>query len=302
MKKNVYNKLKAIVEKGYVKRNFDLIEYNTYRVHCIAKTCVIINSIETFAKTMVICNECGIKPIILGNGSNVILKNAKIDGVVIIFGSKFSNVYNIKNYVIAEAGTSLAKVMSYAKSVGLSGIENLSGIPASIGGAVAMNAGAFGEDIGKYVSSALVYHNGKISEWKKEDFDFGYRYSRLQDNDAIVLRVELKLVKKNKEEIDETIRDIISKRNTTQKLLYPCAGSVFKNGNNYFAGELIDKCGLKNYNINNAYVSDFHANFIENRGNATGEDIVELIECIRNVVLDKFGINLELEQKIIGEK
>ncbi len=299
--KKVYSSLKKLLEKKVLKYNFDLETYNTYKLKCVAKVVVIVNTIETFVKTMKICEENNIKPIILAQGSNVIFKNPKLNNVVIIFGDNFSNIYKLDDMIIAESGAKLCDIIKFAKENSLSGLEEAIGIPASIGGAVYMNASAFGYETAKVVNSVIVYSKGKIKLLKKDDLKFGYRYSNFQENDDIILRVELTCAPSNKEEINKKIIDTIKVRNQKQKIFYPNAGSVFRNVNNYFAGELIDKCGLKNYNIGNAYISNYHANFIENRGGATGEDIIALIEYVKSKVFEKFGVELELEQKIIGE-
>jgi len=301
MLKRVYRELKKIVEKKYIKYNFNLKDNNTYRLSCVCKIAVFVNSIETFIKTMKICEANCIKPVILAQGSNVILKDKILNKVVILFGENFSNKYIIDDSIIVESGAKICDIISYGKANNLSSIERLIGIPASVGGAVYMNASAFGFEISQVINSVLVYSNGKIKLIKASDLRFDYRYSSFQDNDDVILRVELKCDKMNKETIQNIINETIKTRNQKQKVSYPNAGSVFRNGNNYFAGELIDKCGLKNYNIRKAFVSTEHANFIENRGGATGKDILELIEHIKIKVYESSGIRLQLEQKIIGE-
>ena len=296
-----YRKLKRLLEKGVVRYNYNLKKHNTYKIKSRGKVVVIVNSLETFLKTMKLCERENFKPIVLGRGSNIILAKKKIKGVIIIFSEKFSNVYRIGNSVIAESGAPLCKVISFACENGLTGMEGGMGIPASIGGAVYMNASAFDYQTKDVVSNVLVYRNGKITELSVEELEFGYRKSSFQETNDIILRVELELTPGKKKDIKEKIAKVVEKRKCKASLNYANAGSVFKNGNNYFAGELIDKCGLKNYNIRNAYVSNSHANFIENRGNATGKDILRLIDKIRIDVKTKYGVELQLEQKVIGE-
>ncbi len=297
-----YKDLRKMLEKGIVSKDYDLRNHNTYFISCIAKVVVNVNSLETFMKTILYCKDNDIKPVILARGSNVILASARLNRLVIIFGEKFNNIFNLGSYVICESGATISEIINYCRNVNLSGMEEAIGIPGSIGGAVYMNAQAFGYETSKVLSSVLVYRDGKICEIDARDLNFGYRYSSFMDSNDIILRVELSLSEDSRENIADRIKTTALKRASAQKIAYPNAGSVFKNGNNYFAGEMIDKCGLKNYNIGKAYVSNFHANFIENRGGATGEDIIELIHYIQEVVLDRYNIKLELEQRIIGDE
>ena len=302
MLNRLYKTLRQNLEKGVVRKNYDLYPHNSYKVHSVAKVAVIVNSLETFCKTMSFCEQFGIKPIVIGNGTNIILARPIIDGVVIIFGNKFSNIYMQGNNVIADSGASILDVINFAKDNNLTGMEQAIGIPGTIGGAVYMNAQAFDFSIDRVVGSVLIYIDGKIRLWNKDECGFGYRKSIFQDGGGIILRVELCLKQSDRETISNNILKTLEIRRSKQGVGYPNAGSVFKNGNNYFAGELIDKCGLKNYNINNAYVSDKHANFIVNKGSATGEDIISLIGVIKAQVKREYGVDLELEQRIIGDK
>lgn len=302
MLNRLYKILRQNLEKGVVRKNYDLYPHNSYKVHSVAKVAVIVNSLETFCKTMSFCEQLGIKPIVIGNGTNIILAKPIIDGVVIIFGKKFSNIYMQGNSVIADSGASILDVINFAKDNNLTGMEQAIGIPGTMGGAVYMNAQAFDFSIDRVVGSVLIYIDGKIRLWNKDECGFGYRKSIFQDCGGIILRVELCLSESDRETISNNILKTLEIRRSKQGVGYPNAGSVFKNGNNYFAGELIDKCGLKNYNINNAYVSDKHANFIVNKGSATGEDIISLIGVIKAQVKREYGVDLELEQRIIGDK
>lgn len=302
MLNRLYKILRQNLEKGVVRKNYDLYPHNSYKVHSVAKVAVIVNSLETFCKTMSFCEQLGIKPIVIGNGTNIILAKPIIDGVVIIFGKKFSNIYMQGNSVIADSGASILDVINFAKDNNLTGMEQAIGIPGTMGGAVYMNAQAFDFSIDRVVGSVLIYIDGKIRLWNKDECGFGYRKSIFQDCGGIILRVELCLKQSDRETISNNILKTLEIRRSKQGVGHPNAGSVFKNGNNYFAGELIDKCGLKNYNINNAYVSDKHANFIVNLGGATGEDIISLIGLIKAQVKRECGVDLELEQRIIGDK
>jgi len=297
----LYRKLKKMLERGVVKYNYNLKKFNTYNIKSRGKVVVLVNSLETFLKVMKVCEKEKFSPIVIGRGSNIILARKKIKSVIIIFSDRFSNVYKIDNSIIAESGAALSKVVAFATNSSLSGMESAVGIPASVGGAVYMNASAFDYRTSDVVKSVLVYSHGKIREIGKEELGFGYRQSIFQTSNDIILRVEFELAFAKKKDIRDKIAKVIDKRKSKNITSFPNAGSVFKNGNNYFAGELIDNCGLKNYNINDAYVSYTHANFIENRGRAKGKDILALIDKIKQDVKTKYGVELQLEQKIIGE-
>ncbi len=297
----IYRDIKGMLEKGLVKKNYNLKNNNTYRVDCCAKILVEINSIETFCKTIKYCEANNIPKVVLGRGSNVLFVTEKLNAIVILLGDKFSNIYMMDDAIIAESGAMLTDVAVFARNNSYTGMEESAGIPGSVGGAVVMNASAYGYETANVVSSVLMYHNGKIEVRDSKDMHFGYRSSCIQGSDDIVLRVEFRLECGDKGMIEGLMRETIAKRCARKCSTYPNAGSVFKNGNNYYAGELIDKCGLKNYNIGNAFVSSNHANFIENRGSARGDDIYALIKYVHNSVREKFDIEMELEQKIIGD-
>ncbi len=297
----IYRRLRKLLQRRRVKYNYSLKKYNTYRLTCRAKVVILIDSLETFCKTIKTLEQMGESPIILGYGSNVILAKKRLRSVVMVMTAGYNNIYSIGNSVVADSGALISQVVEYAKQHCLSGVEGACGIPGSIGGAVYMNASAYGYETGKLVSSVLVYRKGKITELSAEELQFGYRWSCLQDTNDIILRVQLDLTPAKAKDIKDKMIKIIAKRNAKQLGTYPNAGSVFKNGNNYFAGELIDKCKLKNYNIRNIYVSDYHANFLENRGRACGRDVLQMIDYIRGKVLQECGVELQLEQKIIGE-
>lgn len=301
MLNRLYKILRKNLEKGVVKKNYDLYMHNSYRLHCRVAIAVIVNSLETFCKTIAYCEQIGVEPIIIGNGTNIILAKETLDNIAIIFSQNFAIMYRQGDNIVASSGVGLSDVVKYASANSLEGMEQAIGIPGTVGGAVVMNAQAFDFCMDRVVKSVLVYMDGKIRLLYSKDCKFGYRTSMFQHCSAVILRVEFGLKQGYKEDIHNSIKQTIRLRQNKQSIGYPNAGSVFRNGNNYFAGELIDKCGLKNYNINNAYVSDRHANFIVNHGGATGEDILRLIAVVRDGVYKKFGVELELEQKIIGD-
>ena len=189
-----------------------------------------------------------------------------------------------------------------AYSNSLTGLEFASGIPGTVGGAVKMNAGAYGGEF-KDIVVETTYLNSEqnLKKIQNKEHKFSYRYSIFDETNDIIISTKLKLKKGNKEFIKSKMEEFSLKRKEKQPINFPNAGSVFKRKNEYIPAEIIDKCGLKGYNIGDAYVSKLHAGFIINKGNATAQDVLNLIEHIKNVVKEKYYINLELEIKVIGE-
>ena len=241
-----------------------------------------------------------IKYLILGNGSNIILKNKRFNGVIIKLDRLNDIKYN-KNTITVEAGYSLIKLANETVAKGLSGLEFASGIPGQVGASTAMNAGAYNNSMSNIVESVTVLTPElKVTEIENKDLDFQYRDSFLKQNpDYIVLSVKLKLSKGNTEEMKNDIETKRQKRFSTQPLDKPTAGSVFRNPENNYAGALIEELNFKGYKIGGAEVSSKHANFIINSGDATGKDIVKLINKIQKEVKKKYNIELKLEQIII---
>ena len=201
------------------------------------------------------------------------------------------------------AGVLLSKASNVAYENGLSGLEFACGIPGTIGGAVKMDAGANGEEIKDIVISTkyLSFNTMEVVEIDNTHHEFAYRHSRFSNNKDIIISSKLKLNKGNKEEIKAKMDANNKVRKEKQPLNYPSAGSVFKRGKDFITAKLIDECGLKGYNVGDAYVSDLHSGFIINKGNATAKDVVQLIEYIKAKVFEKFGKEIELEIEIIGE-
>jgi len=234
---------------------------------------------------------------ILGAGSNVLFSDKLFDGVVISL-KKLNRYLIIKNdELICGAGCLLDSVINFSISNNLSGLENLSGIPGSVGGAIYMNAGAFDIEIKDFLTSVKIMDfSGSIKIYKKNDLNFAYRSSGLKDE--IVVEAVFNL-KKGKYLENKRV-EILKKRGEKQPLEYPSCGSVFKRPKEGFAGALIENCGLKGYSIGGAEVSKKHANFIINKGNATSNDIYNLINYVKEVVYKKYGIILEEEVKLVN--
>ena len=284
---------------GEVINNANLKDYNTYKIGGIAKYLVKPNSVENLKELINYLKENNIKYFILGKGSNVILPDENYDGVVIIL-EKLNNIEINNNIVTVESGCSLNKLINTLINNNLSGLENLYGIPGTIGGSIIQNAGCLGTTISDYLESVTYLENNKINEIKKEECNFSYRNSLFKnDKNKIIISTKFKLNNGNKDEMMEIVKTNMLNRKNKQPLEYPNAGSVFKNPENTSAGKLIEDNNLKGYNVFGAYVSEKHANFIINKDNATSKDIIELINKIQKIVKNNNKIELILEQEII---
>lgn len=283
---------------GLVYENIDLKKYTTYKVGGTGRLLVIPDTIEKLVELLNYLKENNIKYKIIGNGSNLIFVN-DYNGVLIKL-DKLNNVLINDKEVIAGAGASLIGLALKVSRMGLKGMEFATGIPGTIGGAVYMNAGAYKEDMASIIKKVkLLDENDNIIELNKEELEFGYRKSILQSKKYVCLEATLLLDYGDIDEIMALIEKRKQKRIETQPLEYPSAGSVFRNPENGFAWQLIDDIGYKGKRIGDAMVSEKHANFIINVGNANGSDIKELIDEIKNKVKDKYNIDLKVEQEIV---
>lgn len=237
---------------------------------------------------------------IIGNASNLIVKDGGIEGLTIITTVMKSITVN-GDTVTADAGAAYIDVTKVARDHSLTGLEFAAGIPGSVGGAVFMNAGAYGGETQFVVSKAtIMLPNGEIKELNNEELDFGYRHSSVQDNGAVVLSADFKLKQGDKEEITAKMDDLNARRAAKQPLDLPSCGSVFKRPKGYFAGKLIHDAGLQGYTSGGAQVSTKHAGFIVNIDHGTATDYLNVIHHVQQTVHDKFGVDLHTEVRIIG--
>lgn len=287
----------SLDEFGEVTVNIDLCEYNTYKVHSIAKYLIIVDNIVKLTKLINYLNAENLKYFVIGNGSNIIMPSF-YDGVVIKLNINDLEIKNDK--VIVGASYMINRLSMDTINHNLSGLEWASGIPGTIGGSIYGNAGAYNDSISNYVEEIEVLENNHIKILKKNDIFFEYRSSSLQKRNLIILKATLKLKKGNKAESLALVNDRLQRRINTQPLNYPSAGSVFRNPDGFYAGKLIEDLNLKGTTIGGAKISEKHANFIINTGSATGENIIELINLIKTKVKEKYQIDLILEQKIIN--
>lgn len=285
---------------GRVISDAKMKDYTTYKVGGPVKCVVFPNDEASLITLIKYLDSSNIKYKILGNGSNVIFNDSGYDGVIIKLDN-FNLLKIIGTKVIVGAGYLLNKLALRVSRLGLTGMEFATGIPGTVGGAVYMNAGAYKSDMGYIVTSVkVITPDYRIETLYNKDLDFHYRSSFLQKNKGyICIEASISLAKGNSLEIMEIIEERKKRRIETQPLEYPSAGSVFRNPEGNYAGKLIEDIGLKGYSIGGAKVSDKHANFIINTGDAKGEDVKELINKIKNDVKDKYNIELKVEQEFI---
>jgi len=240
---------------------------------------------------------------VIGNGSNLIVKDRGIRGLTIVLGEEFSGIAVRGNELTACAGELLSRIARTAYNHSLTGLEFASGIPGSLGGGMAMNAGAYGGQLSDVCVSARVFdpETGEIREYQASELELGYRTSMPLKTRRIVTSASFRLAEGNKEEILRTMEDLNARRREKQPLAYPSAGSTFKRPEGYFAGALIEGAGLKGASVGGAQVSTLHAGFIINTGNASAGDILDLIKHVQTVVFEKYGVNLETEVRVLGE-
>lgn len=295
--------INALKEMGAEKVKIDepMAAHTTYRVGGPADVVFFPESAEEIDKAMKIAHEAGIQIYVFGNGSNLIVRDGGIRGLVIILGERFSGIEVVGNRIHAQAGATLAKVATAALNASLTGLEFASGIPGTLGGGCAMNAGAYGGQLSDVFVQAEVLAEKGIEVLDRDAMEMGYRSTRPLRTGAIVLSADFELVPGEAEVISGKMKELNAKRRDKQPLNLPSAGSVFKRPEGYFAGALIEQCGLKGYTIGGAQVSEKHAGFIVNIGGATAGDILNLIRYVQDTVRTETGVSLELEQQIVGE-
>ena len=300
---NKYNKFVGLFNEFYDINDIKIDEeYVNFKVGGPADILLIPNSKEQVIKSIKICKENNIPFYLIGNGSNILVRDGGFRGVVLSL-KNVKNIYVDGEKIEAECGVMLKEVSDKAIENSLTGFEFACGIPGTIGGAVFMNAGAYDGEISKVIESAeVIDENCNIIRLSREELDFGYRSSLVMKKGYTVLSAVFKLEKGQVKTIKELIEDLTNKRESKQPLEYPSAGSTFKRPTGYFAGKLIQDAGLKGYSIGGAAVSEKHSGFVINKGNATAKDITDLIKHIQDEVKKQFGVDLHPEVRIIGEE
>ena len=281
-----------------IKYNEPMKKHTSFKIGGPAECFIKAQKIEEIQEILKLVKENNIPLKIIGNGSNLLVKDEGVKGIVLKIDIKKIEIQG--NNVTVGSGVKLGELAQKLLREELAGFEFASGIPGTIGGAIRMNAGAHGSEL-KDIVKTVTYmdKNGEMHKIKNEDAKFEYRNSRFSKEDNIILETELELEKGNKEEIQAKMTEYANFRKEKQPIEYPSAGSTFKRGADFITAKLIDECGLKGYQIGGAQISEKHAGFIINKENATAEDVIKLIEYTKEQVYNKFGKKIELEVEII---
>ena len=293
-------KLYAFAPRARVLENEPLARHTTFRVGGPADVLFLPESAEELQRAMELAREAGEDCLVIGNGSNLLVRDGGVRGLVIKLAGPMSGVSVEGTAIRAQAGASLSQVSRAALQASLTGLEFASGIPGSLGGALAMNAGAYGGELSQVVREAMVLMDGRVQTLSREELAMGYRTTRVLREGGIVLSAVLDLKEGDASQIAETMDELNRRRREKQPLSFPSAGSTFKRPEGYFAGALIEQAGLKGYAIGGAQVSEKHAGFLINRGGATASDLLRLIEYVQERVYAQSGVRLETEVRICG--
>lgn len=304
MDKNKYIGLENIISKERIKYNEPMKKYTTMKVGGPCDAIICPSSIEEIKDIVKYCKKSNLKYYVIGNGSNLLVRDEGIHALVIKIGHHFSDVKVNGEYITAYAGVTMPLIAQIAKKESLSGFEFACGIPGTIGGGTKMNAGAYGSQISDIVTEITYLDDDfNISTIQNKNCDFGYRHSIFTKKDSfVILSATFKLKRGSAEEISKKMQENSKARKEKQPLDYPNFGSVFKRPQGYFVGKLVSDSGLRGYTIGGAQVSTKHTGFIVNVGNATCKDVTNLIEYVQKVVFEKFNVKLETEVVIIGGK
>ena len=299
----IVESLENIISKDLIKTNEPMKNHTSFKIGGPAEIYIKITSIEELQKVLEFAKKENVKITILGNGSNVLVSDKGIKGIVIKTNLKDINIEN-KDSKNVEVTVSDAVPIGFLAQKFLkeeiTGFEELSGIPGTIGGAILMNAGAHGKEIKDIVTEVTAMdYNGKIFNFTNEEAEFTYRHSKFSNGEYIILQAKMLLQKGSKEEIKAKMNEYAQYRKEKQPIEYPSAGSTFKRGTDFITAKLIDEAGLKGYSIGGAKVSEKHAGFIINTGDATAKDVLDLARYVTDKVYEKFGKKIEFEIKIL---
>ncbi len=291
------------IEPARLLRQEPMAQHTTFRIGGPADLFLSAASEQEAAAACLWAREEEVPVTVVGNGSNLLVGDKGIRGLVLCLGREFQKIWTEEGLLCAQAGASLKAVAQHALQDGLAGLEAVSGIPGNVGGAIYMNAGAYGGMVSQHLEwvRMLEPDTGKIGQYTRKQMEFGYRASLAMAKGMVVLAAAWRLPADKPDAIRAKMEDYTCRRREKQPLSYPSAGSVFKRPEGYFAGKLIEDAGLKGYSVGQAQVSDLHAGFIINKGGATAQDVITLIEHIQQVVQEKYGVELEPEIRRIGE-
>ena len=296
---------------------FDRINVPDEAIHGV--TCVILDKFTTlrvggpadyFAEPateaaltalLAAAQEAALPVLLMGNGSNLLVRDGGFRGLVIRLGKAFSGITRKENCLYAQAGALLSVLARQAQEAGLTGLEFAQGIPGSVGGGVYMNAGAYGGELGNTVDFVRVFDGGSVRDIPGGEMRFSYRHTRAMEENWVILGAQFRLTPGDPKEIEAAMRDYAARRKEKQPLEYPSAGSFFKRPAGHFAGALIEGAGLKGLTVGGAQVSEKHAGFLINKGGATASDFLKLMDEVQERVMEKYGVRLEPEVRIVGE-
>lgn len=304
MDKNIlYDDICILAGRDCVYIDEPMKKHTSFKIGGPADILVSIDSEEVLKKVLELTSKADAKTYIIGNGSNLLVRDKGIRGVVVKINGGFEAVSISGCSVKAHAGILLSKLSNMMVENGLSGLEFASGIPGTLGGALAMNAGAYGGEMKDVVKRVhLLDFKGNSIVLDNEQMEFEYRSSTAGKKGLIVVKAELELKKAKSEDIRALMQDYTGRRVDKQPLSFPSAGSTFKRPHGHFAAQLIDEAGLKGFSVGGARVSEKHAGFVISDGTATADDVIKLIEAVKERVLEKHGVRLEEEVRIIGEE
>ena len=302
MRQELYTGLCEIAGTDHVYQNEPMCRHTTFRIGGPADIFVAPESTQALAKTVSFCRENQVPFYILGNGSNLLVGDKGYRGVMIQIYRNLNDIQVQGEKVHAQAGAMLSVIAKQALANSLAGFEFASGIPGTLGGAVMMNAGAYGGEIKDVFQEALVLTpEGEMLKLSREEMEFGYRSSAVEKRNYIVLKAALKLHSGDEAAIRQRMEELKLQRTTKQPLDLPSAGSTFKRPEGYFAGKLIMDAGLRGFSVGGAQVSEKHCGFVVNKGGATAADVRELMRQVTERVETQFGVTLEPEVKILGD-
>ncbi len=302
MNPNFELQLRNTVNQTSIYKDEPMKQHTTFRVGGKADFFVVPKSIEEVQRVVTLCKQMQVPYYVIGNGSNLLVSDKGYRGVIIQIYKELGDIEVQGEYIRAQAGALLSKIGSMALASSLTGFEFAAGIPGCLGGAVTMNAGAYGGEMKDILETVTVLTaEGEIVALQNEELELGYRTSVVAKKGYVVLEAVFKLQKGNAEEIKAYMDELRFKRTSKQPLEYPSAGSTFKRPEGYFAGKLIEDAGLRGFSVGGAQVSEKHCGFVINRGEATATDIWELMNQVREIVLEKFGVVLEPEVKRLGD-
>ncbi len=299
----IYDELSLRIDKDKMVLDAPMKEYTSFKAGGKAALLVIPESRDALVYALKLMTEHQINHFVMGNGSDLLVKDGGYRGVIIRIGEAFREIEITGERVKAGGGALLSAVAREASEASLTGFEFASGIPGSVGGAVFMNAGAYDGEMSQVIEGAeiMAKDGSRIYGLKKDELQLSYRHSILQRTGDILLNATFLLEKGDQEKIKQRIKELTARRTEKQPLSYPSAGSFFKRPHNHFAGKLIQDAGLRGLKLGGAQVSTLHAGFIINHGDATAADIINLMEVVRSTVFEESGVLLEPEVRIIGE-